>query len=288
MKGAAKLPVITFDGDKGFLSPQLRKWTTSTKGDYQKWFRFINRLNRAAMKVLAAIEPDPNKKQELCAALLCRRALQTFQGSILLAERGMIADALTLVRSCAETAIALGCFAADDKFLDRLIEDDANHRLTYGNVMLGDKYLSAPLTRKEISNIQKVVSAIKKKYPTSRPKSINWADAAKDFRMAVLYDMIYRTTSGGATHVTINALGRHAIATTGGPRLPYPTALGGKSVRQALTLTFQPETSDLVQCLSGAVSAILHAMNALNSIFPQYGIERTMKPHVASWAKLVG
>ena len=123
----------------------------------------------------------------------------------------MIADALTLVRSCAETAIALSCFAADDKYLDRLIEDDANHRLTYGNVILGDKYLSAPLSRKEIGNIQKVVSAIKKKYPTRRPKSINWADAAKDFRMAVLYDMIYRTTSGGATHVTVNSLDRPSI-----------------------------------------------------------------------------
>jgi hypothetical protein len=154
----APLPVITFGGNKGFLSPQLRKWTTSTKRDYQKWFRFIKRLNRAAMKVLAAIEPDLNKNRELFAALLCRRALQTFQGSILLAERGMIADALTLVRSCAETAIALGCFAADDNYLERGCDKAENHRLTYGNVILGDKYLSAPLPRQEIGNIQKVVS----------------------------------------------------------------------------------------------------------------------------------
>src|SRR6267378_4518643 len=31
----------------------------------------------------------------------------------------MIADALTLVRSCAETAIAIGCFATDEKFFER-------------------------------------------------------------------------------------------------------------------------------------------------------------------------
>ena len=39
-----------------------------------------------------------------------------------MAERGMIAEARSLVRSCAETAIAIGCLAIDDKFVDALIE----------------------------------------------------------------------------------------------------------------------------------------------------------------------
>jgi hypothetical protein len=187
MKPAAKLAVITFD-DKGFLSPRLRKWTRSTRTQYQDWFKFINRLNRAAMKVLAAVEPDPNKKQELCAALLYRRALQAFQGSILLAERGMIADALTLVRSCAETAIALGCFTADEKFIDKLSESDAKHRLTYANVILDDEYLREPLTSKELEHLEEVRSAVNKKYP-DRPKGINWANAAKGAQMPVLYNI---------------------------------------------------------------------------------------------------
>jgi hypothetical protein len=63
-----------------------------------------------------------------CSALPA--ALQTFEESILLTERGMIADALTLVGSCTETAIAIGCFAADEKFIDKLFESDANHCLT--------------------------------------------------------------------------------------------------------------------------------------------------------------
>jgi hypothetical protein len=286
MKTPAKLAVVAF-GDKGFLSTKLRKWTTSTKLHYKKWFRLIKQLNRAAMEVLAAVEANPEKNQELCSALLYRRALQTFQGSILLAERGMIADAFTLVRSCAETAIALGCFAADENFIDRLFESDANHRLTYANVILGDEYLREPLTSEELGHLEEVRSAVNRKYP-DRPKGIDWADAAKDAQMPVFYNMIYRAISGGATHVTINALDRHVVATGGGQPLPYPNALGGKSVRQSLTLTFQPETCDLVQCLSGATSAILHALDALGRIFPQKGIEQTMKPYAALWSKLVG
>jgi hypothetical protein len=225
---------------------------------------------------LLAVEPGLGKNVEFWAAVLYRRALQTFEGSVLLAERGMIADSLTLVRSCAETAIAIGWLAADDKFIDRLIEDDASHRLTYANVILGDEYLRESLTSEQLNHLDEVRSAVNEKYP-DRPKSINWADAAKQAKMVVLYNMIYRLTSGGATHVTINALDRHVIAKPN-DRLPYPSIVQSSQFpRQSLTLSFQPETRDLVRCLSGATLAILHAMKALGDIFPQKGIDRTVK-----------
>ena len=90
----------------GLLSASVGIWTESKRRQFRDWFRLIEGLNRAAMRALA-VEPDSLEKREVCAALLYRRALQTFQGSVLLAERGMIADALTLVRSCAETALAI-------------------------------------------------------------------------------------------------------------------------------------------------------------------------------------
>jgi len=245
MKVATKLAVITFD-DKGFLSRRLRKWTTSTRRDYQKWFKFIKRLNRAVMKVLAAVKPDRKKNQQLCATLLYCRALQMFQGSILMAE------ALTLVRSCAETAIALGCIAADEKFVNKLFEGDANHRLTHANVILADKYLSEPLDAEQIGHLKEKVSEVKTQYaesPDSRPKNVNWATAARDAEMTVLYDMVYRSASGHASHVSLNALDRHVV----------PDAKG--AIGQ---LAFQPETRDLVQSLSGATSAILHLKRESN------------------------
>jgi Family of unknown function (DUF5677) len=273
-------------GNRGFLSENIGIWSDLQRRRLKKWFRLIEGLSRAATRLLS-VEPDRRNNQQLCAALLYRRALQTFQGSILLAKRGLIADALTLVRSCAETAISIGCFATDDKFADRLIEDDAKHRLTYANVILGDEYLRESLSSEEVTNLQKLVSAINSKYSNGRPKSINWADAAKQAQMAVLYNMIYRLASGGATHVTINALDRHVLAQPN-QRLPYPSVIeSGGFLRQPLTLTFQPETRDLDLALSGATSAILHAMNALGQIFPQKGIDKTVKYYSNLWSELV-
>jgi hypothetical protein len=58
-------------GKRGFLSGSVGIWTDSKRRRLKKWFRLIEGLNRAAMRVLA-VEPDSQKKKELCAALLYR------------------------------------------------------------------------------------------------------------------------------------------------------------------------------------------------------------------------
>jgi hypothetical protein len=58
-------------------------------------------------------------------------------------------------------------------------------------------------------------------------------------------------------------------------------------LRQPLTLTFQPETRDLDLSLSGATSAILHAVHALGRIFPQKQIEQMLRRYSALWSELV-
>ena len=71
-------------------------------------------------------------------------------------------------------------------------------------------------------------------------------------------------------------------------RLPYANVIeNGDSLSQPLTLTFQPDTRDLDLALSGTTSAILHAMDALNRIFPQKGIYRTVKHYNDMWLKLI-
>jgi hypothetical protein len=126
-----------FDDD-GFLAADLAAWTTAIRKEYGKWFQLTADVNRDAMKILASIEPSLTKNQELTASLLFRRAVQSFQGAVLMAERGMIADALTLVRSCVETAIALGNVVINPKFVDLLIESHFDALVTYSNVLLND------------------------------------------------------------------------------------------------------------------------------------------------------
>src|SRR5579859_8142898 len=88
----------------GFLG-DMGSWTAATFAAHRTWFDAAHELNRDAMRLL--YECRPAGPQQLVAALLFRRALQSLQGCLILSARGMPADARTLVRSATESAIAL-------------------------------------------------------------------------------------------------------------------------------------------------------------------------------------
>jgi hypothetical protein len=255
----------------GFLSPSLADWSKAARSQFKDWFDLVDGLNKEAVKLLPAIEPDRTKTPEIVVALLYRRALQSFEGLMLMAERGMVADALALGRSCAETAIAIGGVLTDAKFIELLIEDDAKRRLTYANVILFDNELRGELSSEWVANLQRVVSTAKSKYPAPGPRAIKWAQVAKDAKMSALYDMLYRTISGGASHVTLNALDRHVESNSAGP-------IG--------SLTFRPETRELTFCLSIGACALLHAMEALTRMFPKEAPKQAVQSCADAWAAL--
>jgi len=239
--------------DDGFLSPDLVDWMTATRHKFKEWFDLVESFNREAIKILFAIKPCQSRNQQLVPALLYRRALQSFQGAVLMAERGMIADALTLVRSCAETAVAIGGVAVDERFVDDLIGAHDSHRLSYANVILNDPESLRELTSEQIGNLQQVIAEVTGKYKAPHPQRIKWDQAARKAKMSALYDTIYRMTSGDAVHTTVLALNRRVQADDHG-------TIGH--------LTFQPDNRDLAVTLSFAANALLHAMEATHRVFP--------------------
>jgi Family of unknown function (DUF5677) len=257
--------------DEGFLSPELTDWTTATRAQFKDWFELVYDLNRDAMKILAAIEPEPNQRRDWVASLLYRRALQSFQAAVLMAERGMIADALTLVRSCTETAIALGAVAVDESFISDLIEDYYKHRLSYANALFGDPESRPFLTSDQIKNLEELVAEVRRLYQAPRPHRVNWEVAAKTGKMTDLYVTIYRMTSGDAAHTTVYALDRHI----------EPDEHG-----RIKNMTFRPETRDLEHALSVATNALLHSMVPIIYLFPSNGFEQMVKSGMDRWDDL--
>jgi len=111
----------------GFLSTILDEWSAETKKSTPKWFSLINDLNIAAVAVLPSLELQRSAQKEIVAAALYARALQTFEASVLLTCRGMLADSETLARSVAETAFFLGGLAVINNFLVRMAGANNSH-----------------------------------------------------------------------------------------------------------------------------------------------------------------
>lgn len=258
---------MSFD-EEGFLSPDLAVWTTATKAHFRPWFEMAEELSKDAMKILLTIQRPQATIRELTALLLYRRALQSFQGAVLLASRGMIADALTLVRVCAETAIALGAAASEEKFISELIEAADNQVLTYANSLLNDPDCLSFVSEEQINDLKKIAAEIKAKYWPKKPHAINWEQAAKQAKMADLYVTVYRLVSNDAAHTSLGALDRHIEL---GAHLT-----DGK-------LTFRPETRQLDHALSLATNALLHALEAMRRVFTVDGLEQTLTAYMGRW-----
>lgn len=184
----------------------------------------------------------------------------------------MIADALSLVRTCAETAFVMGWAATDDKVVDALIEDRDKHRLTSANAYLNDSENSQVATNEQTSKLQQVVAEVKGQYQEQGPHHIIWAEAAKKADMSAIYDFIYRTTSGTAAHTTLDALDRHVQPDN-----------QGKIER----LTFRPETRDLRHTLSVAANSLSHVMVGMNRLCRSKELERALQFYLERYASLV-
>lgn len=95
----------------GFLSPTLHDYIPNIIEAHPAWFDFARRLNRRIVSMwlqhpittegLLPLDPEP------LAVRLMARAMDSFQGAVLLLERGMTVEAGTLARNVYETGFWL-------------------------------------------------------------------------------------------------------------------------------------------------------------------------------------
>lgn len=184
---------------EGFLSPTSSRWKSDIRAKCPQWFAFAEKVNIVGNELLRKSKPSREDETQLVASLLFARALQSFQASIILSELGMETEARTLVRNCAESAIALGKLAVDDTFIDVLISDYDKHRKTIANALLNDNDVKTHgnMSQEHVEQLKSLVNEITEKYAPGEPKEIKWAHVAeaKGVGMNALFNTIFRCSS---------------------------------------------------------------------------------------------
>lgn len=99
---------------EGFLSPLIEVFKDDLRAEHEQWFAFGERLNRVAVSAWTghAIEEaglDPHDPIPIGVRLMAR-AMNSFSGLFMLANRGLTVEAGTLARSVYESAFWLGWF----------------------------------------------------------------------------------------------------------------------------------------------------------------------------------
>lgn len=234
----------------GFLSPQIEDWRLSSCASMREWVVLVARVNNTALEIIQRLAPEGTSRREMFGAALFARAVQSFEASVILAERGMLADARTLSRSVVETSFFLGGLARISDFHEQMAADSNKHY--YG---MADG-LSRMLRESNGSEERKDAEALKDllhdvKAKGYRTQQINMRELAKKVGMEKLYQVVYRQLSGDAAHPSITSIEKHFARNDGAVE----------------KLIFSPQRDGIEEALSVSIAAVMFAMEAVCEIF---------------------
>jgi len=266
----ARLENVMTIEEQGFLSPDISVWTGKHRAENSQWFELAENLNRIACGLLPHLSVPPDDNSKFLAALLFMRGLSNYQGAILLAERGMSAEARTLTRSCFETVFCLGALCKDPGFADRFVQDDADRRKKIARALLNAPNESSGLTQDEKQKLVKLLSDQEASAIESAPLVI--AQAAVRADMAGEYDVFYRGLSNDAAHPSVNALNRHVQADENG---------------EVKGLQWGPDVNDVSDTLLVACTACIYLANLTRSQFAPETAQDALEHCWATYKSLV-
>ncbi len=259
---------------QGFLSADLSVSIANIRRDFEPWFAVAEGFNALAMRVLPDVKAATNNNQQVVAAALYGRALTSFQASLILAERGLIADARTVVRAAAETAIVLSAVAKDAAVCDLLIDRHVWHHVKIRKAWLRDPQATAHMTPEEAAAVKETISDVEAQFPQSKTLTrdpVAVAALADKAGVAALYNTVYRSTSGDAAHTSLDALNRHIRVDANGD-------ISG--------MKFGPSGDDLPATLSDAISVLGFALHAVADLFQIPELINDLAACVADWKAL--
>ena len=188
----------------GYLAPMMSEASARFRSENEEWFALADgvssALQRMAFKNMEAAATQSNSfEQKSVSHLVLLRSAGNLQGAILMAERGMVIEARTLVRSVLEDAF---CMAAlhdqPDVFLDHLKGDDALARKGQAKAILKAgkfKHMSETELNAFIAGIPKL-------------KNLGMEGVAQLGPLRDQY-LAYRVLSNDGAHPSATSLARH-------------------------------------------------------------------------------
>lgn len=242
--------------DDGFLSEVVEGWSKEFKESYSTWFGLTYEINRHAVDVLKKIAPTKNSDKELIAAALFARAVQSFEASIILAEKGMQADSGIIARNVIETTLYIGGLAAIENFSEEMVSSNNNHveKLAKGAAAV----LEGSDSREERERAEELLSLVREvKNSGDKYTPIDLKKLASRVDMLDFYEIAYRQLSGDSSHPSLESCERH-----------FSRDANGRVVK----MIFNPQFSGMEKILSPLIAGILRAMEVISGIFTIPGL----------------
>jgi Family of unknown function (DUF5677) len=212
---------------QGFLSPIIANSVARLRADNKKWFELADDVNAALMCAAAVATATVRTKSwdpKAVAVRVLLRSCGTFQGVILLTERGMVAEGRTLARSLIESAFGVAALLKQGKPFIKMLKDDSEasrHRQR--------KFIVAEKLIAKNAALNKLNTAI---IAADKPQGMNVKCVARLGPLNKQY-LAYQRLSDDSAHLSARSLHRHVCPNAAGNGWNYKWAPGDRSENAA-------------------------------------------------------
>lgn len=231
----------------GFLSSNVEESIPAIKKANAELFDFSKDVNHLFMKVaneaVNTVQTGSMAQESITVRLLLRGA-GSFQGHLLLAERGMHVESRVMIRSVLEVSFAVAAMIKNSEGFIRMLHDDhhKSRRQQYQSVL---KYSS--LDGERLKSVQLGIAQVEKSLKLISPKAL-----AEMGDLEASY-LTYQMLSDNASHVSAASLDHYIEAFEARQFWQYKVGAGGPDeVRKTLVCGLHAAIPVLV----GAVEAL--------------------------------
>lgn len=242
-------------GNQVFLSPAMPEVIRQFRSAYANLFAFAGQLNEYAHQEMFQTTVNSADGQQLLVASLLHRALTTYQGVILLSERGMPSEARVLLRTLLEVMFRLVAIAKDREVGRAYIAEDDLHRKKFINKF---KLLSEE-RRTAAGNpaLDSLLATLKQNIKDNDVRELKTQWFAERAGLVEFYHTAYSVFSG-TVHVNVRDLEKALVVDAQGD----VTGFNYGPSDESLDATMLTAIESLIFCLRGAFSVLPISSNA--------------------------
>jgi hypothetical protein len=239
----------------GFLSEAIDYMMPTLRDLHAAWFDFATRANQLGQRIMNSAEATcvgrTTHDPITVATRLLIRTLSGFQAAVILTERGMAVEALTLVRGLYENALWLGYLCkSPTEGVDALLVDELRSRRGRDKALLAQLERADapdPALRDKLTERVAAADLSLKGKPRLGVEDLAERGEFEDFYM------FYKMLSSGSAHPSFHSLSKHLSMNHDGTWSGHVTGPDGEGMAQALNL---------------GVHALLTNLAAFNGVWP--------------------
>lgn len=251
-------------GDKVFLSPAMIEVITQIRAAHARAFDLAEKLNELAYREMCGTGVSSNNAQHLLIACFLHRALTTFQGVVILCERGLVSEATALLRTLLEVMFRLVAIAKDAEVGLAYISEDELYRKKFIHKL---NLLSKPV-KLSIGNpaFDRLLTTIQQNINDNGIGKLGTEWFAKHADLEDFYHSVYSALSN-TVHVNVRDLENVLDMDMGGGVTGFNCRPRDDGLDQLLLTAVE----SLIFCLQGAFLVLPFASRvALNTIHAEF------------------